>query len=65
MSQAFDAEDGGMKWTAPRVASSLFSLPFKGRAGVGMVLTPSTRQKNTIPTQTLPLKGMASKQRAA
>jgi hypothetical protein len=38
-----------------------FSLPFKGRAGVGMVcgLRP---QDKTIPTQTLPLKGRVSEQ---
>jgi hypothetical protein len=40
-----------------------YSLPFKGRAGEGMVFeSPSRTSRNTIPTQTLPLKGRASKQ---
>jgi len=41
------------------------SLPFKGRAGEGMVFdSPAHSFPNTIPTQTLPLKGRASKQTA-
>jgi hypothetical protein len=41
------------------------SLPFKGRAGEGMVFeSPFHLSRNTIPTQTLPLKGRASKQAA-
>jgi hypothetical protein len=36
----------------------LFSFP-KGKAGMGMVLL-SMRWVNTIPTQTLPLKGRAA-----
>jgi hypothetical protein len=40
----------------------LCSLPFKGRAGEGMVFeSPSRFSHDTIPTQTLPLKGRASK----
>jgi hypothetical protein len=39
------------------------SLPFKGRVGEGMVFESPFRRlrNNTIPTQTLPLKGRASK----
>jgi hypothetical protein len=45
----------------------LFSLPIKGRAGVGMVLLAVVEvasEVNTIPTQTLPLKGRASERAA-
>jgi hypothetical protein len=42
---------------------SLFSLPFKGKTGEGMVLTFDVSSK-PIPTQTLPLKGRASERAA-
>jgi len=45
---AFGADDG-----------TLFSLPFKGRAGVGMASRLDSAS-DPIPTQTLPLKGRAS-----
>jgi len=38
-----------IKWRA-----TLFSLPFKGRAGVGMVLVWIGEWGNTIPTQPSP-----------
>jgi hypothetical protein len=41
-------------------SDALSPLPFKGRAGVGMVFeTPSHSESKPIPTQTLPLKGRA------
>jgi len=41
------------------------SLPFKGRAGEGMVFESLFQlSRNTIPTQTLPLKGRASRETA-
>ena len=44
-----------------KAKAPLFPLPFKGRAGVGMVFATTKRPIKPIPTQTLPLKGRASK----
>jgi hypothetical protein len=46
----------------PITTTHFCSLPFKGRAGEGMVFeSPSRFSRDTIPAQTLPLKGRASK----